>query len=60
MALPTNNSLKEVLEKTLTGCFSCVITRVLLDTELLMPNLTESDYWKLNIDESLKPTRKMI
>ena len=44
LALPTNNSVMEIFEKTLRGGFSCVNTRLSFDTELLMPNLTETDY----------------
>ena len=54
LALPTNNSVMEVFEKTLTGDFSCVNTRLSFDTELLMPNLTEVDYRKLINDERFK------
>ena len=52
LALPTNNSIMETFEKTLTGGFSCVNTRLAFDTEILMPNLTETDYKKMNNDES--------
>ena len=54
LALPTNNSNIETFEKTLTGGFSCVSTRLSFNTELLMPNLTNTDYKKMNIDESSK------
>ena len=36
------------------GGLSCVNTRQSFDTELLMPNLTETDYRKMNISESFK------
>ena len=36
--------------KTLTVCFNCVNTRLSSDTELLMRNLTKSDYNKMEID----------
>ena len=36
----------KIFEKTLTGDFSCVNTRLSFDTELLMPILTESGYKK--------------
>lgn len=48
----------EVFEKTLTGGFSCVNTRLSFDTEFLMPNLTEADYRKRNIDESFKAYKR--
>ena len=38
LALPTNNSIMEIFEKTLTDGFSCVNTRFSFDNELLMPN----------------------
>ena len=38
LALPTNNSIMEIFEKTLTGGFSCVNTCLSFDSELLMPN----------------------
>ena len=45
------------MKKTLTDGFSCVNTRLSFDTELLMPNLTEADYRKMNIDVSFKAYR---
>ena len=58
LGLPINNSVMEVFEKTLTGGFSCVNTHLSFETELLMLNLTESDYKKLNIDESFKTYKR--
>ena len=43
-----------MFEKTLTGGFSCVNTRLSFNTEILTPNLTETDYKKMKIDESSK------
>ena len=40
--------------KTFSGGFSCVHTRLSFDTELLMPNLIEKDFNKINIDQSFK------
>ena len=54
LALPTNNSILEDFEKTLTGGFSLVNTQLSFNTELLMPNFTDADYKKMNIDESFK------
>ena len=54
LLLSTNNSIMEMFEKTLTGGFSCVNTRLSFDTELLMPTLTETDYKKMKIDGSFK------
>ena len=38
LALPTNNSIMEIFEKTLTGGFTCANTRLSFDSKLLMPN----------------------
>ena len=54
LALPTNNSVIEIFIKTLTGGFSCVNTWFPFDSELLMPNFTETDYKKMTIDKSFK------
>ena len=54
LALPTNNCHVEIFEKTLSGGFSCVNTRLSFDTELLMPNLIKKDFNKMDIDQSLK------
>ena len=51
LSLPTSNSFMETFEKTLTGGFSCVNTRLSFYAKLLMPNLTKTDYKKMNIDE---------
>ena len=58
LALPTNNSFMEIFEKTLTGGFSCVNTPLSFDTELLMPNLTETDYKMMKIEESFKAYKR--
>ena len=57
LAPPTNNTIMDV-EKTLTGGFTCVNTRLSFDTELLMPNLTEADYKNMNIDEVFKAYKR--
>ena len=44
LAPPTNNCHAEIFEKTLSGGFSCVNTRLSFDTELLMPNVIEKDF----------------
>ena len=51
LALPCH---VEIFEKTLSGGFSCVNTRLSFDTELLMPNLIKKDFNKTDIDQSLK------
>ena len=58
LALPTSNSVMEIFEKTLPGGFSCVNTRLSFNTELLMPNSTESDYKKMSIDQSFKAYKR--
>ena len=58
LALPINNTQMEVFEKTICGGFSSVNTRLSFDTEILMPNLTKTDYDKMNIDESFKAYKR--
>ena len=58
LALPINNTQMEVFEKTICGGFSSVKTRLSFDTEILMPNLTKTDYDKMNIDESFKAYKR--
>ena len=58
LALPTNNCHVEIFEKTLSGDFSCVNTRLSFDTELLMPNLIEKDFNIMNIDQSFKAFKR--
>ena len=55
-----DNTQTEIFEKTLCGGFSSVNMRLSFDTELLMPNLSKSDYEKMNIDESFKRLNVMI
>lgn len=52
LALPTNNAIMETFEKTLKGAFSSINTHLSFDTELLMPNFTQSEFHKMKIDES--------
>ena len=58
LALPINNTQMEIFEKTLSGGFSSVNTRLSFDTELLMLNLTQNDYQKMNIDQSFKAFKR--
>ena len=51
---PTNNCQFKIFERTLSGGFSCVNTRLSFDTELLIPNLIEKDFNKMNVDQSFK------
>ena len=58
LALPVNNTQVEVFEKKLCGGFSCVNARLLFDTEIVMPNLTERDYHNMSIDQSFKAFKR--
>ena len=58
LALPTNKIQMETFEKTVMEDFSCVNTRLLFDTEILMPNLTEKDYRAVNINQSFKAYKR--
>ena len=42
----------------MSGGFSCVITRLSFESETLMPNLTEKDFQKMNIDQSFKACKR--
>ena len=48
----------EIFEKTLTEGFSCVDTRLGVGTEILVPNLTQRDFNKMNVDESFKAFKR--
>ena len=54
IALPTNFEHAEVFEKSLIDGFSCVNTRIGFDTEVLLPSFTQSEYAKMNIDQSFQ------
>ena len=43
IALPTSNEVVDIFEKTLTGGFSCVNTRLAFDTEILLRNSNENE-----------------
>ena len=58
LALPTNNCHVEIFEKTLSGCFNCVNTRLSFDIELLMPNLIVKHFNKMNISQSFKAFKR--
>ena len=45
IALPTNKTAIETFEKTITGCFSSVNTRLGFNIEFLMPNHTAAEYY---------------
>ena len=58
LALPISNTQMEIFKKILCVGFSSVNTRPSFDTELLMPNLTKSDYQNMNIDQSFKAFKR--
>ena len=58
LALRTDNKQMETFEKTLSGGFSCVSARLSFDSEILLPNLTEKDSQKMNIDQSFKAYKR--
>ena len=43
IALPTSNEVIDIFEKTLTGGFNCVNTRLAFDTEILLQNSNENE-----------------
>ena len=42
LALPTNNYVMEIFEKSLTGGLNCVNTRLYFGTELLIENVVSA------------------
>ena len=54
ITLPTNYEHAEMFGKTLTGGYSCVNNRLGFDTEVLLPNFTQAEYSKMNIDQSFQ------
>ena len=54
IALPTKTEHAEVFERPLIGGYSCVKARLGFDTEVLLPNLTQAEYAKMNIDQSFQ------
>ena len=57
LAVPTDNKQMESFEKTLGG-LSCINTGLSFDSEILMPNLTENVFQKMNIDKSFKAYKR--
>ena len=58
VALPTDNKQIETFDKTLSGGFSCVNTRLSFDSETLMPSLTAKAFQKMNFDQSFKAYKR--
>ena len=54
ITLPTNIEHAEIFEKSLIGGYSCVNTRLGFDTEVLLPNFSQAEYAKMNIDQSFQ------
>ena len=50
IALPTSNEIVEVFEKTVTGDFSCVNTRLSFDSEILLPHTNKMQFDGLDND----------
>ena len=48
----------ETFEKTLTGRFSSINTLLSFDTDILMPNYTQSEYDKIKLDESFRACKR--
>lgn len=58
IALPTNNDIVETFEKTPTGGFSFINTRLGFDTEIFVPNHSQTDFNKMSIDEVFKTCKR--
>ena len=58
LQFPTDNKQMETFKETLSGGFSCNNTRLSFDSEILMPNFTEKDFQKMNIDQSFKAYKR--
>ena len=51
LAFSTNKEVVQVFQKTLTGGFGRVNTRLAFDTEILMPNISRAEFHKITIDK---------
>lgn len=54
IALSTNNDAIEIFQKTLTGEYSCINTRLGFNTEILISNYSRAEFDKMTIDQSFK------
>ena len=54
LAFSTNKKVVQVFQKTLTGGFGGVNTRLALDTEILMPNISRAEFHKITIDKGFQ------
>ena len=50
IALPTSNKAVDIFEQTITGGFSSVNTRLAFNTEILLPNLINTETSELQRD----------
>ena len=58
LSLPPNKEVVQVFESRLTGWFSCVNTRLVFDTEILMPNISRAKFDKMMTDESFQAFKR--
>lgn len=58
LVLPTNNEVVEVFERILMGGFNCVNSRLVFDTEILMPNISRTEFDKMTIDENVQAFKR--
>ena len=59
-ALPTNSEVVQLFEKTRNLGFSCVNTRLWLNSKIILSNLLQSDSNKLNINESFQAYYRQV
>ena len=57
IALSMNNDAVEIFEKTLTGGYSCINTRLGFNTEILISNYSRAEFDKMTIDQSVKSSK---
>ena len=55
IVLPINSEFLQLLEKNFTGDFSSINIKLGFDGDILLPNLLQTDYSKMNIDQSFQP-----
>ena len=51
ITLPTKIEHAKIIEKSLIGGYSCVNTRLGFDSEVSLPNFSQAEYAKMNIDQ---------
>ena len=55
IVLPINSEFLQLLEKNFTGDFRSINVKLGFDSDILLPNLLQTDYSKMNIDQSFQP-----